>query len=694
MAIKCWTKEEIDLLTQADLNDPAELGALIAKLQKPKWWEYPRELFYSSILSGAGTHARNTIGNALHAASRIPVRVAGAMVDAPLAKLTGRERTRYLAEVYPSMVGLGEGFMDGLIRAKEAWRRGGLTELPASKFDMPRSAFARAPNKFVREKVAPVVGIPFRALSAADELFKGINRGAELRALAVRSGIKEGLEADALAAHVSRFMHDPPEEALRAAIEFEQVMTFTNPLGKVGRHLENIKNDSPVIGYLIPFVRTPINLFKRGAEFTPLNLPRAVMMGAKGADGYADELAKTAIGTGMMGYALMKAAGGDLTGPPPRDQGERDAFFQQGKLPFSIRFGDKWYSFSQIEPIAMPLALAASAAEGFRRGEGDATNFERLQASFSLLLANQLDRSYLSGLSDLSELSTRGDEALVEFGGRQAAALGIPFSGAMRTVANAVDPRVTDKSRFRDYFKESIPGLKNTLPARQTRFGEDVTRTRWQAAGPSGTFLAPTKTTDDEVELALEEMGLRVGFPGKSIMGVRLSKDEYRAFLQSVGPKTKNLLRTVLTDEGFRQMPQPQQQAVVDKMVGSARAAARSEALAGLIPEIPPVYARRELADAVDRFRGGRAVASEQHNADAKTRRGVGEALESKEEVERQWGASYSALQAAAASARRQGLSDAAILALLKRQGISTRVARRVVAGQPMTYEDYRGRTP
>ena len=39
MALRCWTKEEIDILAKIDLTNPGELGALIAKLQKPKWWE-------------------------------------------------------------------------------------------------------------------------------------------------------------------------------------------------------------------------------------------------------------------------------------------------------------------------------------------------------------------------------------------------------------------------------------------------------------------------------------------------------------------------------------------------------------------------------------------------------------------------------------------------------------------------------
>lgn len=688
------SEDDLDLLTKIDLDDPGELGALLSKIQKPKWWEYPRELFYSSILSGLGTHGRNIIGNAFHAVSQIPVRVGAAIVDAPLATLTGRQRERYMSEILPSLHGLYEGFGDGLVRFKESFARGGSA---VSKFDVPRSAFRRSPSKFVRERVAPVVDIPFRALAAADELFKGINRGAELRALATRSGLQRGLNGDELVEHVSRFMADPPAEALERAVQFERKMTFTNPLGPTASHLEKMKNSSPFLGYLIPFVRTPVNLFKRGIEFTPANLPRAVMMGVKGAPEAADELAKVAVGTGMMGYVGMKAAAGELTGPPPAAAGERDAFYQSGKQPFSIRFGDKWYSFAQIEPLAMPLALVASAHEGFKRGDGEATTFERMQKAMALLLANQLDRSYLSGLSDLVELKTFGEQALVGFAGRQVAALGVPFSGAMRSLANAIDPRIVEKRRLRDYAMENVPGLKGELPARLTRFGEEIRKTRWQAAGPSGTPLVPSKETDDEVENGLAELGLTVSFPGKTIEGERLAPEEYRAYLQAVGPKTKEALRFLLAEESLKEFPPETQQKIVDNFVRSTRDVVRAEAMLGLVPGIPPLMVKKQLGGQVDAFNSARSRVdgiSAEYNERTRGAGGkaVSELVAAGESAEEGWTVAWGDLQEAAKVARRQGLTDEQIVGLLRTRGISHRVARALVAGQTMTYQHYRQR--
>lgn len=691
------TDEELDILSKADLDNPDEIAALLVKANKPKWWEYPRELFYSSILSGLGTHGRNVVGNAFHAVSQIPVRIGGAMLDAPLAKLSGRQRERYMSEVVPSLVGLREGFQEGMVRFAEAFRRHGL---PTSQFDVPRSAFRRAPSRFVRERVAPVVDIPFRLLGAADELFKGINRGAELRALAVRDGVRKGLKGDDLVDHTSRFIADPPEEALRRAVEFEQKMTFTNPLGPTAKYLEKLKNSSPFLGYLVPFVRTPVNLFKRGIEFTPANLPRAVMMGVKGAPEAADELAKVATGSAMMGLAGMKAAAGELTGPPPTDRAERDAFYQQGKQPFSIKFGDRWFSFSQIEPLAMPLALVASAAEGARRGEADATNFEKMQKGMALLLANQLDRSYLSGLADVADLITYGassEEVLTGFAGRQASALGIPFSGAMRTAANAIDPRIVEKRSFGDYFRANIPGLKQDLPARLTRFGEEIRRTRWQAVGPTGTPLVPTKEADGTIEAALRELQVNVGFPGESIEGVKLGGDEYREYLKRVGPQTKAVLEYLVADEGFQQMPPDMRQRIVDSFVQSTRDVVRTEAMLGLVPNVPPLLVKKSLGTQVDFFNSERSRVdgiSSRYNERTRNRGQVGvEAMfEAGEEADQAWSQAYGGLLEAVTDARRQGLTDEQIVGLLRKKGLSHRVARAVVGGAVMSFQDYRNR--
>lgn len=699
--------EDLDLLATADLDNPDELSVLLSKIRKPKWWEYPRELFYNFILSATGSFARDVVGNQLHIASNIPVRALRAAWDVPLSKVGGRKsREFFLKEVTPSLFGLGEGASDGLKRFVASWKRTGMSagDLLQSadagrRFAYTRSAFARSPSAVAR-RAAPYVNLPLRIRVAADEFAKGMNLGSDLRARAVRSGMKRGLEGDGLAEHVSRFLNDPPRGELKAAIDYERKMTYTDPMGPTMKAMMEIAN-APYVGpwfsFVVPFMKTPSKLFLRSAEFTPFNVPRAIGMAWRGDPRAAEEFAKVTVGAGFMAYASYKAAKGELDGPPPKDAAERDAWYKTGHRPFSFNYGGGLtVPFAQSEPFGMPLSLVAAAWEGFRRGHEDAaTQYERLTSAFAMILANQLDRSYFSSLADLIEIKTYGERQATGFFGRQAAGLGVPYSGLGRSINNFFDTRVVEKTRFRDYFYEAIPGMKGRIPGRQTRFGEEVRRSRWEGIGPTGTPFVPVRVKDDEIENALADLGLRVGFPGKSIAGVELSPEEYRAYLREAGQRTKNVLGTILFDETFRSMPQADQQRALDRFVRGTRDRVKAEAMFGQIPGVPPLYVRRELAARVDYFDRSRDLVSREHNkvASAPGQHSATELREAQAAAEESWAPVYQALQKAVADARRRGLEDGDILRLLRKRGLSTRVARALVAGKEMSYSQYHRRS-
>lgn len=732
------TEADKDLLTKTDLANPEELVGLLRRVVKPKWSDYPVQMFMNNILTSVGSFGRDAVGNGIKGAAQIPVRVGGALLDAPLSKLHGRPRQRYLSEVLPQLWGMKAGFEDGLKRswavlsrdwfsdplmmqaqaiAKDPAAAARLLEagadeagqilegvagaLPKSKiYEGGLPAMRRAKSAFVRTYVAPFFEVGYRGHGGIDQFAKGINEGSELRVLAYRSAMgeakKSGLSGDAFRESVSRFLKDPPPEAIEEVTRYGLEHTYQLPLGKFGQGLQRLVHDAPPLRFIIPFIRTSTNIFKEAGKFTPFNVPRSVLMAVRDDPRAAEELTKTAMGTMLMGWGWMKAMSGEIVGEAPKDQAERDAFYQQKKKPFSIRVGDTWYQFSQMEPFGMPLSLIASAWDGVKNSEPDATTFERLQKSFSLMIASQLDKSYFSGLADLAELREGRGEGSA-FVGRQLAALAIPEYGMLRSVANFADTRIVERDSGFDYAIEAIPGAKGALPARQTRFGEDIHRTRWEAIGPVGTAAVPSRVTDDEVERSLEELGLRVGFPGRSIEGVALDKGEYREYLARVGPKTKETVAFLLREPSFRQFDQATQQRVLDKFVQDTRDAVRTEAALGLVPGIPPLMVKKQLAGGVDFFNSARSRVdgiSAGYNERTRNRGqvGVGEMFEAGEKADEAWGQAYSGLQQSVSDARRQGLTDEQIVGLLRRKGISHRVARAIVDGKTMTYQHYRER--
>lgn len=420
-----------------------------------------------------------------------------------------------------------------------------------------------------------VIRLPFRLLTTMDEWSKQINYRAYLRdelldeaqrqgisnpddlAVFIRDGLAEGFDAN------GRATYSP-------ALDYARQATFTQPLGKFGQWLQDGANQFPLLGNVIPFIRTPINILKTFRDYTPgLNLlsgefrsqltnPDPIIR--------SEAAGKLALGAMFWGSAYAFAASGRITGNGPSDPKLKQQLLDSGWQPLSFVTnnpdGTKTYtSFKRMEPLAMILGLVADYHDAAQWMDQDTKN-ATATAMLMPVAKNIVNKTYLKGLSDVLEALSSPDgsiEKLVQ----QRAASEVPFSGLLGNLND--DPDIRDARTFMDGVLKTVPGYGDGLPPKRNLFGEPITN-------PYG--ISPfTQTTSTSNPVQQELTNLRYGFsgPSREYRGIDLSmvknptgQDAFDRLQElhgqvKVGGKTMaDALGQLIGSNRYQQFPQPQ----------------------------------------------------------------------------------------------------------------------------------------
>lgn len=545
----------IDLYKRIDPSNPREFSDFLMKIERPTFREYMWEYWYNSILSGLPTHLVNTISNTTWQAYQTPYRAIRAAVDIPVAKLQGRPREYYFSEIAPMWIGYKHGIKTAVPKVLKLIRTGELqADMTKWGIDIGKSleSFARSPSAIARA-AAPVVSFPSRMLRAEDVFFRSIAYDAEIGSTAMRTAIKEGLKGESRSVRVAELIKNPTDAMMKAAGKFSDYTTFMDAPGKVGTGIMALRNQVPGGRFIIPFVRTIGNLMKRGVELTPgvgVALQRKQLRGPE----LSGVITNQIIGTLISTYFATKYIDGELVGAAPKNPAERERFYAQGKLPWSVRIGDHWISYRRIEPFGTVIGMTAIAGDAWReRGEVPTSEaITKMGMEFGRYL---LDASYVSQLSDLMENISRGDggyKAMRRFGQRFPTSF-VPYSSFLRSMARATEAVTTGEVVLREpktvleAAKAQIPFLTETVAARKTVFGQEILL----PGGPFRQWLPykASKATKDPVELELQRLGINFGMPAREIRGIELTDEQYDRYMTLSGEAIYKELKRIFTSK-------------------------------------------------------------------------------------------------------------------------------------------------
>jgi hypothetical protein len=563
-----------------ELDTPQKISKFVNDSKRATFKDMVMEFWINALLSGPMTHVKNMIGNFVVALNSVAETAGAAGVGKIRQVIAGGEEGVTIGEAKARAFGLMQGAQDGIIAAKNAFKN---EESFTTAQTIEQRKFQSIPSYKVNlfgnevEIGGKQVRLPGRLLTAEDEFFKAIASRQELNVIAYREASKLGLEGDAFAAKVADIVTNPTDEQMLAAKKNAEYQTFTKALGPAGRAAQNWTNSHVFFKFIVPFLRTPINLLKYAGERSPFGLlsekVRDNISGKNGVVAKDTQIARLAMGT-MLTVAIGKlVAEGMVTGGGPSDPKQRAALMLTGWRPYSIKIGDMYHSYDWADPFSTNMGISADLMEAYKvAGEDDAELSKIGSGLLASISKNIMGKASLRGASDIIQAVTDPDR----YGPKYVQNLaGTVVPSVVAQTARAMDPVQRETRTALDSIISRLPFLRERLFPKRDIWGEPIVSEG--SLGPD--MISPIRIStfnNDPVNKALVD--LRVG-PSKldrKIRGVDLTDQQYDDFSRVAGRMAKMRLNAIVGQPGFDNAPDNIQKNLIETTIKTARETART----------------------------------------------------------------------------------------------------------------------
>lgn len=591
------------------LNDPARLTTFARKFEKAGTTEQVLEAFKAGLVSGPLTHVANIAGNI--------GKLVTEAVEAPLA--TSLTALRQLAkgepmpmEVYKAkalapLQGLAWGWRDAFVYAAEAFKGEGAH---LEKADVYRKAITWAPGGV---DIGRIIRLPFRALQAGDVIFRTIAERGRAHELAVERALKEGFTPDTVEYNrrIGEYTFNPESglPAETAAARMAEIQNagaeavFANRLGPTMEKIQHAIAGT-WIGFIVPFIRTPANILSWAIQHTPgMNLLSARWRSDFAAGGAARDraIARVVVGSGltMLAWGLVKQ--GQLTGGMLFDPEQRRTKMGSGMQPYSIKIGDKWYSYQRLEPIGKVIGLVADLME-MREAQDQTEDAGKAAAAAVALMGNAtISSTYLSGLAGLFNAMSDPTRYFETWYEQYAAALVPKILGQ---TAQMIDPEKREVDGAIQAIQSQIPFLREKLIPIRDVWGETRKNTRLAWVLP----IATSEASHDKVKTEAERLKFAIAdfpkylyesgpFPGKERQ-IELTQEQRDIGRMATGKKALEILSPIVNDPKWDETPDFAKREAFRIVIEKARQVGREAALPGTAPEREAL--RKKIVDKIE----------------------------------------------------------------------------------------------
>lgn len=428
---------------------------------------------YLAMLGNPRTHIRNVIGNIVY---QIPTRV-GNKLSAGLQKAFIKDENRRTRSL----------LRNGKIKefAKQDYQTM-QDVLDGNQYTSEMSEIQRR-KKFFPKPIQAVMDANSKALDWEDQIFK--------RMTYVNS-MTEFLTARRV--DVDNISQDMLEQARTHAIKDAQRATFQDASALadfIGKIEKKNKASEIIIGGLVPFKRTPINIAKRGFELSPAGLLKGltydlvqVKKGNMTATDAIDHISTGLTGTSLAALGAFLASQGILSASSPENDKERNFDVAQGSQEYALNTGTYSYTIDWAAPAALPMFVGAEFYNAIaERGGDEEQAFKQATDALSRLFEPMINMTMLSGISgtlqSVGYSQTNPIFAIAENIGENYAGQFVPtllgqvartFDGTRRTTYADKDSWVPDSLQtFLQRQANKIPGLSKNQPAYTDVWGRE-----------------------------------------------------------------------------------------------------------------------------------------------------------------------------------------------------------------------------
>lgn len=411
-------------------------------------WHWLREVSgmrKAGMLSGLWTHVKNITGTGAYQGFEEVRRLPSVVADAAISTFTGR-RTVTLSPT---------AMLDGVIQAATKGRRqaGEILRVGATKEQLERQQLHEI-NTGVKA-VDLAFNSVFRFMSASDVVFYNHAYARNLAERAQAQALSERRTNRSLN-WKERAKELRSDEQIQADSKHDAlVATFNNN----NRLSDAIKRGRGAIGpvgnfaldMVLPFDRTPTNVIARVIEASPLGYGKNAKQLAKSAwkrsmspaeqRAISETFGRATTGTAVitMGFAL--AVRGLIS---TDDYG--NAYLNLGKRQINL---------NGIAPMGTLMATGAGLYTESRK--------RRKSRNYLKPIAKPIvDQPILQATTQVTDVVKDPERSAARTGARTAFSF-VPFSGAVRTVAEATDPIRRKPKGFKEEFQRNIPILRRSL---------------------------------------------------------------------------------------------------------------------------------------------------------------------------------------------------------------------------------------
>jgi len=563
-----------------------EKNAAIASLTKdmvkqPNWKDKFGEYVVNAYISGLAT----PMVNAASGIAKLGLLSAERIIQAatPGSKVT-------LREVVPAFKGMMDGVLEGAYFAKEGFLRG--SPLDASMPEIKGAIGMQTGASKVEKVLGQVVRTPGRVGVGTDEFFKAIFRKMEYNAQAARLA-NTGKYGDSetvynLLRNVNTKASDWRDNVLKApglanmsdatrmqlikdVGDFAKAATFQQDLGKFGQNVLRFRAQHPEMAWVVPFVKTPINIMKDALSYTPLgvfskNLPTDV------------KIARTAIGVGITTAVAQAIGSKTLTGSYPKDADKRNAMIAAGLPEYSVKIGDTWYSYARVEPLATIMGSSADGISAvhnyFSKNPLDRKIKDLTLDVVGGITKNIASKTFLEGISGV--LQAIHDPA--RYGGSFINSFaGLLVPSFVAAPARASDPNMRVVTNFGEAVQNRLPNLgqdfaRENLPAQSMIYGGQRPNPSYGAAAFTG--IQTTPAIQNEIQKETARVKLDYNLPSKSLKGVELSGNDQANYQAISSQYADQILATIIAAPSYQAAPDSLKKVILEKGLAKARATA------------------------------------------------------------------------------------------------------------------------
>lgn len=566
------------------LNKEVAKGELLKNaIKNPNWKDKAGEYVVNAYISGLAT----PIVNVASAGFKVPAAIA----------------TRFVQGLYPgSGISVREsgamlhGVFQGLLEGTNFAKQGFISGLPIDS----TSEFRKA----IPGKLGEVVRTPTKVGVGADEWAKAVFRRMEWNALSNRvaySGKFAGKEAEtynllrsinlgdagridegkaSVAAWAKTIMNQVEgtglgkDEAFKLAEQvnkYAKQQTFQEEFAKgtMASNLLAFRSKHPELAFIIPFVKTPLNIMKDALSYMGAQYIPGMYKGMS----KDEKFARMAVGSAFVAALGSKVADGTITGSYSRDPAKRNAAIAAGIPEYSVKIGDTWYSYARIEPIATVLGTTVdgirSTAEYFTKNPKDRKVTELATDLIGGFTKNIASKTFLEGISNLLQAIHDPER----YGGSFVNGFaGLVVPSFVAAPARAADPSMRVVTNFTEAVQNRIPGLRQQLPAQSMIYGGERPNPSQGFSAFTGIQTAPVAQTPIQQEAA--RVKLDYNLPRKTLKEVELNGEDIAKYQALSSQYADQVLGAIIANPAYQSLPDSRKKVVLENGMKRARSIA------------------------------------------------------------------------------------------------------------------------